>query len=794
MPITPFPSPNRQRGIATLFIILMVGLAVSVSVVASIYAVRGAQTQQLTTHTATAAQAAAWRGVEALRRYLVQVDRSVWPTWVGNDVKPVNGLSPLGVSAASLTFVNKVATDHYQVGARVTGTAGIGDATTTSTVEVVYDIAPGLGTPGAAGMCHSLPRAPMVFNGDLHYTGGQFDSDQGTAESWDYKNIVVAGKLTVEGGSAAKISGCVKGDVDISGGGLTDNGHIYSEGTISLRGMGFPVNTALWGRALLFDGGSGGPPNMAWAGGWQTDVYSQGQKIGSAVVGGKLLANSISPTATLPWSAGVLVPAAGKTEANTVLVMIGDDPTKPVAEYLLDLSQLTIDPATGIATGAAAAAQQIAGDSGSFSFPDTISFHATGVVQTDNSLAGGSVSMTSSASLGITGTTWGQDISLLNGKYDFPTVLANGNLTTGSGTAIGSLTGGGSLFASAGNCTSNDGYPGITAPSAIAGDVTCSSGSIIDVTKFPAVAKVATRQAGTTPGLPGLPYCDARVSPVDTDSFKSSANFVFENVNGAAQLTIQHVNLANGNALDGVYPLTNPTPAQQAVLESLMTCNNGNDKGCRQILQSAAGSVTFGQGSIATPKGTWNLKAVTQFPAGVAWFDNVVVISGNAAVLTSTIINKGGKIIMPNTGSTLTLQAPNLAGAAATCGGATYPTNLCASRTTLATWKDEAGAVHTGLPIGNMAIITDNDLASAGWTIKGSVVLGGKMMTSGATVNITGSLTVGSNNESNTDISAGGLHVTTPIGGDTSQLPICSPGTSATTGTLGAAVLWSRYL
>ncbi|PZU25844.1 MAG: hypothetical protein DI584_12965, partial [Stenotrophomonas sp.] len=58
---------KRQRGVATLLIVLMVGLAVSVTVAATIYSLRGTQSQQLTTHSATAAQAAAWRGVEALR-------------------------------------------------------------------------------------------------------------------------------------------------------------------------------------------------------------------------------------------------------------------------------------------------------------------------------------------------------------------------------------------------------------------------------------------------------------------------------------------------------------------------------------------------------------------------------------------------------------------------------------------------------------------------------------------------------------------------------------------------------
>ncbi len=63
----PSVPPRRQRGVATLLIVLVVGLAVSVTVAATVYSLRGTQAKQLTTHSATAAQAAAWRGVEALR-------------------------------------------------------------------------------------------------------------------------------------------------------------------------------------------------------------------------------------------------------------------------------------------------------------------------------------------------------------------------------------------------------------------------------------------------------------------------------------------------------------------------------------------------------------------------------------------------------------------------------------------------------------------------------------------------------------------------------------------------------
>lgn len=762
-------SSHRQRGAATLFIILMLGLAVSVTVATTVYSLRGTQAQQLTDHSATTAQAAAWRGVEALRQYFLNVDAKVWPTWAGATNQPVTGMQSLGVSSAVVTSITKINADNYQVDARVTGQAGTGNDLSTSTVEVVYTIVPGMGTPGAPAVCHALPTAPMVFNGDLSYSGGQLDADQGTKQAWDYKNIVVAGKLTVAGGSTAMISGCVKGDADISGGGLTDNGHIYSEGTIALHGMAFPANTALWGRAVWFDGGSGGPPNMTWAGAWQTNILnSSNQVIGTAVVGGKLLASSIPANAPLPWTSGTLVPAAGGAEAGFVLVTLNDNST----QFLLNLNQLTISPTTGAATGATAAAQQIAGTAGA-NLPDSISFAATGVATTDNALVAGSISMSSAASLSISGTTWGQDISILNWSQSFPTLWANGNLRiTGNDTKINSLIGGGNFFAMNGSCA----FPTIATSGVLAGTLQCGNGGTLPTT---APANLQTSVANTSPGLPGVPYCDARVSPVDTDSFKSTANYVFQNVGGSAQLTIQNVTSTNGTNINGVYPFASLTAAQKQTLAALMTCNNGNDAGCLKILNS---------------NGSWTLNAASQFPPGVVWFDNALTIAGSTIPLTNTIINKGGPITLTDNGGALTVQAPNIAGAAATCGGAVYPSNLCTSPTALATWTDETGTTHTGLPVGNLAIITDNALTAAGWTLKGSVVLGGTMNTSGAAVSIQGSLTVGSNQPSSTTISAGGIHVSTPYGGDNSQLPICNGAVQPTLTPTSAAVQWSRYL
>lgn len=730
----PSAPPRRQRGVATLLIVLVVGLAVSVTVAATVYSLRGTQAKQLTTHSATAAQAAAWRGVEALRLYLLQLDKAQLAGLSG----PVTGMGALGVKSASVVNVAASGVDRYQVKASVTGEAGVGSALTTATVEVIYDVGPGAGGPGTPPVCASMPAAPMVFNGNLEYSGGKLDVTNAT----DYENIVVAGNLSVGGGSSARISGCVKGNVTLSGGGITDNGHIYSEHDISINGMGNPSGTTLWGRNVEIGNGVGGGNYAAIkAGAYVVTVHSGGQVIGASEVGGKLIASTVA--GGIPWATGTVLPAnSGRVEI--VLANGG--------KFLLDMSKVGIDPATGAVVGAAVA-ERLSGTEGS-SLPDTLEFRSTGIT-------GGNVGLYTLA----VGQLWGHGVSIKgwNGKYD--TLWGNGNIDIVSG-SIGSLIGGGSL-------TVND--VSVSGSGRVAGAVNKT------------VTRVVANQAGASPGLPGLPYCDARVKAVDAGNYKGMANYIFESVGGQPLLTIQHVKRADGTSIDGVYPLKSLSSAQSLLLQSLMTCNNTNDKGCLNVRQN---------------DGSWLLHGVGKMPPGVLWFDSRLTVDGTSIDLLNSLINKGGDLTLTGSGHG-DLVAPNFAGAAAVCGGDYYPSNLCATRNSFVTWEnpndlDSNGKpkIYTGLPIANTAVVSEESSAMAGWTIKGSVLLGKRLSTSGATVTIRGSLTVGSNIRSDTTISAGGIAVDVPSGnGSLNVVPVCNTGNPVIpVAPPSASVLWSRYL
>ena len=61
---------KKQHGIATVLIVLLVGVALSASTLGVIYTVKTTQNKQVTSHAKTNAQSAAWALAEAARSYL----------------------------------------------------------------------------------------------------------------------------------------------------------------------------------------------------------------------------------------------------------------------------------------------------------------------------------------------------------------------------------------------------------------------------------------------------------------------------------------------------------------------------------------------------------------------------------------------------------------------------------------------------------------------------------------------------------------------------------------------------
>ena len=115
------------------------------------------------------------------------------------------------------------------------------------------------------------------------------------------------------------------------------------------------------------------------------------------------------------------------------------------------------------------------------------------------------------------------------------------------------------------------------------------------------------------------------------------------------------------------------------------------------------------------------------------------------------------------------------------------------------TWNDPSDTTKkiTGLPLANIAIGTNANLAGNSWEgdngIKGHVIVGKGFTTSGATISIKGTITVGVNEPGNTTLQQGGFQIdTTKMSLDQQYMPVPGGGSAAAPG--GVRLKWSRYL
>ncbi|WP_241509625.1 hypothetical protein [Pseudomonas ovata] len=625
-----------------------------------------------------------------------------------------------------------------QVTVNITGSSNAGDARAkaTSTLQAVYTLSTATNSGSGSNEVATTLSTALSFNGSLNYSGGSLSIVSGSNLAY----IAVAGVLKITSGARASVSGCAKEGIDLSGGGIADNAILRTEGTFKMGSSSPPNNLTVGAKTVEISQGGGSYASIK-AGAFTANVLSGGSKIGTALIGGVLntdTAKTITPVAE-----------------GTALITLTDGTV-----YTLDLTKVTVSNNV-ITTTATGAAKRI---SGTGTLPATIS-------TTFSAVYGGDVKFSTAT---VT-TFWANNITFDGWSATYSLLKAHGNVSILTAN-IGQFQGGGNLSVTQWNT------PTFSSASRISGVLLNNSGGVYTGN---AINNLTFGVPNASPGLPGVPYCDVTISPVNVTSLQDQANYVFYFNGTTPMLRIQNVKKANGTAVPpGPYNLKT---TDMRTLDALpfMACNYGNNS-C---------------GASATPTTGWVLTGINAFPRGILWFEGNMSFDGSPlARLTNTVLSTGN-VTLTSSGHP-PLYAPNFSGASETCGGAFYPGNLCKSTTALATWTDASGALRTGLPIGNIAITADGALSTSGWDIYGNVILGGLVNTSGATTTIRGGLSTGNNGISGTTISAGGIVVdvsamtsdqgivgTTPATGTDSGSGSGSGSSSSTT-----TVSWVRAL
>lgn len=292
---------GRDRGVATLLIVVMLGLVVTAAAFGTWHALGGAQARQLTVHATAPAQATAWRGVELVRRYLEAVDGPVIAGW-GREGAPLAIGGDLGITARVTEVVevpgSSMVGPYYRVTAQVSGIAAAGTAAqSTSAVEVVYRVVPGDGggstpSPGAGtGVLEAIDiHQNLNLTGSIAFTGPEgavinVDGNAvlGSASITGIDTLRATGDVSI--GSGIQVGGVhANGDVELSG--SAGVGEIRSRGDVTVRGGSSPLTVRANGR-VHFAGGKG------------SVVESRG---GVRVTGGGVNVTSIATEGDVDWT------------------------------------------------------------------------------------------------------------------------------------------------------------------------------------------------------------------------------------------------------------------------------------------------------------------------------------------------------------------------------------------------------------------------------------------------------------------------------------------------------------
>ena len=304
---------GKDRGVATLLIVVMLGLVVTAAAFGSYHALGGAQERQLTVHSTAPAQATAWRGVQLVRRYLEAVDGQVIADWGRNGVPLAIG-GDLGITARITEVVevpgSAMVGPYYRVTAQVSGMAARGtQAQSTSMVEVVYRVEPGDGGgttpgPGGGGVIHAMDiHRNLDLRGNIQLSGH------------DNAVIHVDGDASLSGTVDGIDTLRATGDISLSGN--ASAGALHANGNVSLSGSGRASEILSRGDVTLKSGlGSQTWPLLVRANGLVT-VSNGGASVvesrgGVRVTGGGVYVGTVATEGAVDWAGG----QAGIVHAN----------------------------------------------------------------------------------------------------------------------------------------------------------------------------------------------------------------------------------------------------------------------------------------------------------------------------------------------------------------------------------------------------------------------------------------------------------------------------------------------
>ncbi|STQ90525.1 hypothetical protein [Iodobacter fluviatilis] len=236
---------NPQKGMATVLILIFVGLALGATVLGANYYVKGMQEQQNTSLAATQAQMRAWQGLDIAQAVFNNMTAAQLQTLATAAATSPQNITLTGVPNITLQVTSATAGPPSQFNIVVTGLAG----TSTSLASSSRLAASIVVTPGTPPVRPS--RGVVMFNSDLKL-GGAIQLFEGDVHNME---IRVNGNVETSGNSITGV-GVIRstGNITITSG--SSFGLLHANGNITLTGSTSSKALLSRGNILLDNNGT----------------------------------------------------------------------------------------------------------------------------------------------------------------------------------------------------------------------------------------------------------------------------------------------------------------------------------------------------------------------------------------------------------------------------------------------------------------------------------------------------------------------------------------------------------
>lgn len=230
--------PKRQRGVATILIVIFVGIAITATALGILHSLRSTQERQISVHAQTHSQAAVWTGAEAFRQYLEGLDATALETFATtkNTLSRAVDINGIGDVALKAYAFSNIANGDGSYNMTINITAKDATAQAASNLQVVYKL-----TPKTISAPYQLTAA-AGFYGDLNLSGGLNIDGPGSGNINVKGNLVAHGSVSGTGLGHVNATGDVLIGSDIEAESLTSNGNVVLTGSAKgdINAAGYP--------------------------------------------------------------------------------------------------------------------------------------------------------------------------------------------------------------------------------------------------------------------------------------------------------------------------------------------------------------------------------------------------------------------------------------------------------------------------------------------------------------------------------------------------------------------------